>query len=85
MQDFIALNIDNHNYSISICQKTANDADSIKILIPVYILSKKGYEIFRVCIESLKRNTQENHEIWTISLILRQKTMSRANTGGTPM
>ncbi|UZJ39122.1 hypothetical protein OO185_04100 [Prosthecochloris sp. SCSIO W1102] len=66
MQDFITLNIDNHNYSISISQKTANDADSIKILIPVYMLSKQGYEIFRVCIESLKRNTQENHEIWII-------------------
>ncbi len=66
MQDLIILNIDNHNYRINICQKTANDAESIKILIPVYILSKQGYEIVRVCIESLKRNTQENHEIWII-------------------
>lgn len=60
------LQIDHRPYDISVTQRTPNAPESIKILIPAYMMSQEGFDIVRVCIASIQKHTPENHEIWVI-------------------
>lgn len=58
--------IDGKTYQLEILQHTENAQDSIKVLIPAYMMSEEGFHIVRACIESVRKHTPEKHEIWVI-------------------
>jgi len=66
LSDNMILKIDGMEYPVCIRKTTANTKDSIKILIPTYLLSDEGLNIAQLCLESIRRNTTSPHEIWVI-------------------
>ncbi len=60
------LKIDGVEYPVEIWINTPNIVDSIKILIPTFLLSEEGFDIARLCVASIKRHSIVPYEIWLI-------------------
>jgi hypothetical protein len=65
-EDCQSIQVDGKVYDISILRQIYTDVDAVRIIVPVYIFNDESFHIFRACIESIKKYTQINHEIWVV-------------------
>ena len=61
------LKIDNTHFKVEIIQKTPNAADSVKIIMPMFLMTDSSINIAKIAVESLlKIKSEKNYEIWVV-------------------
>lgn len=60
------LNIYGEKYKVKIIKKTYSTVEGVKIIIPVYAMNQIAFDMAKVCIESIKKYTVIDHEIWVV-------------------
>jgi len=64
--ELLSVQIDGRDYSLEVRRANQSAAQSVKLLVPTFLVSDIGFHVARVCIESIKRFTRCEHEIWVI-------------------
>jgi hypothetical protein len=54
----------NTDYNLEIRQDKATSNDSVKIIIVSYMFNEQSTKLTKLAVQSIKRFTKENHEIW---------------------
>lgn len=60
------ITIDNKIYQTHVLRRTYLDNTATRIIIPVLMINNTGKEIVRVCIQSIRKFTNEDVEIWVV-------------------
>ena len=64
---FRKLKIDNTHFQVEIIQKTPNSVDSVKIIMPIFLMTDASINLAKIAVESLlKIKSEKNYEIWLI-------------------
>ena len=59
--------IDNHTYNLDIVKNVDENINKTRILIPTFIANETHKNVTRVCIESVRKFTSDDVEIWVIN------------------
>src|SRR4030065_2807462 len=60
------INIDNYNYNFFTKEKVHAEEKTTRIIVVSYQPNKEASELLRLCIESIKKFTDTDYELWIV-------------------
>ena len=60
------INIDNHRYDVFFKEKVQAEVETTRIIVVSYQPNKEASELLRLCIESIKKFTDTDYELWIV-------------------